>query len=101
MVGVQSGIDNIHLLSDRNSIPSQNGVLQLFSERAGEIIEIEKDLVKPILMGEDVHRYQKIQTHNFVIYPYKLIEKKTVILEENELKTRFPIGYSYLKKYQS
>jgi hypothetical protein len=101
MVGVQSGIDNIHLLWENDTSSTRNDVMRLFSERAGEVIEIEKDLVKPILMGEDVHRYQKIQNHNFVIYPYKLENGKTVIIDENELKTKFPIGYSYLKKYQS
>ena len=101
MVGVQSGVDNIHLLKENNNSPPKNGIISLFSEKAGKCIEIEIDLVKPILLGEDVHRYQKIQNHYYVIYPYKLIERKTVILEEYELKEKYPLGYEYLKKYQS
>jgi hypothetical protein len=78
---------------------SENTLL-LFSERANEIVEIETGLVKPIMRGEDVNRYETPQNTYFCIYPYKLIDGKTKIIEEKELKEEFPKGYAYLKKYQ-
>ena len=55
LVGVQSGIDNIHVLKYLST--KSDNVLKLFSERANREIEIEVNLVKPFLRGEDVHRY--------------------------------------------
>jgi hypothetical protein len=99
LVGVQSGIDNVHILEDRGQ--PKNGKLTLYSERANADIEIEAGLVKPFLMGEDVHRYQVPVPSHYVIYPYYLVAGKTKILEENELREQFPLGYSYLREYQS
>ena len=56
LVGVQSGIDNVHVLKFEEELP--NGLLKLFSERAGESVIVERDLVKPFLRGEDVNRYE-------------------------------------------
>ena len=39
------------------------------------VVEIERGLAKPLLKGDDVHRYEKIQTDKFVIFPYKLENK--------------------------
>ncbi len=98
LVGVQSGIDNVHLM--RFEKKSSDNSLFLFSERANEVVEIETGLVKPIMRGEDVKRYESPQNTYFCIYPYKLVDGKTKILEEKELKDLFPKGYAYLKKYQ-
>jgi type I restriction-modification system DNA methylase subunit/NOL1/NOP2/fmu family ribosome biogenesis protein len=98
LVGVQSGIDNIHLM--RFEKKGAGNSIFLFSERANEVVEIESGLVKPIMRGEDVKRYEEPQNTYFCIYPYKLIDGKTKIIEESELKEKFPKGYAYLKKYQ-
>jgi type I restriction-modification system DNA methylase subunit len=98
LVGVQSGIDNIHVLKFEAELP--NGLLRLSSERAGHSVEIEKDLVQPFLRGEDVDRYQEPKNSYHCIYPYKLENGKTKILEETELQERFPRGYAYLKEYR-
>jgi hypothetical protein len=98
MVGVQSGIDNIHVLKVLSQ--SSDGVLKLFSEKADMVIEIEAGLLKPFLRGEDVHRYKQPSCLYCCIYPYKLENDKTKILEETELKEKFPLGYSYLEKYR-
>jgi hypothetical protein len=99
LVGVQSGIDNIHVLQVVGE--SSAGVIKLFSERANAEVEIETGLVKPFLRGEDVHRYQEPRHSFYCIYPYQLIDGKTRILEEAELKAKFPRGYAYLKKYRT
>ena len=98
LVGVQSGIDNIHLMKFEKTGSSNS--LFLFSERAQDIVEIENELVKPMMRGEDVHRYELPHNNFYCIYPYKLVDGKTKILEERELKDMYPKGYAYLKKYR-
>jgi len=98
LVGVQSGIDNIHVLKFESELP--NGLLRLSSERAGHSVEIEKDLVQPFLRGEDVDRYTAPKNLYYCIYPYKLVAGKTKIIDEVELEKKFPKGYAYLKEYR-
>ena len=96
-MGLQSGIDNVHFLKFQEELPDGN--MRFLSERADGIVEIEAGLVKPIMRGEDVNRYQPPSISYYCIYPYQLIGGKTKILEEPELKDKFPKGYSYLKSY--
>jgi len=98
LVGVQSGIDNIHVMKFVKNLPDGN--IRLFSERANQNVEIESGLVKPFLRGEDVHRYKEPNFQYYCVYPYKLLNGKTKILEERELRERYPKGFNYLKEYQ-
>ncbi len=68
-----------------------------YSKQLSRNIKIERGLVKPLLKGEDVHRYDDIKTDRYVIFPYKLIEGKAILYTEKELSDTFPLGYSYLK----
>lgn len=68
-----------------------------YSKQLNRNIKIEQGLVKPLLKGEDVHRYDDIKTDRYVIFPYKLIEGKAILYTEKELSDTFPLGYSYLK----
>ena len=71
LVGLQSGIDNVHIMKYRGE--NSNGNLLLYSERAEDTIEIEPKLVKPIMRGEDVNRYKPPTIAYYCIYPYKLV----------------------------
>jgi type I restriction-modification system DNA methylase subunit len=99
LVGVQSGIDNIYVLKTVSE--PFDGVIKLFSERADKEISIEMGLIKPFIRGEDVHRYTEPRYSYYCIYPYKMVNEKTKIIEKSELKEKYPLGYNYLKQYQT
>lgn len=69
-----------------------------YSKHLNRIIEIERGLVKPLLKGEDVHRYDNISTDRFVVFPYILGDGKANLYAEKQLSELFPLGYSYLKE---
>ena len=71
------------------------------SKQLGRKVQIEKGLVKPLLKGEDVHRYDTIKTDRYVVFPYKIQNGKAILYSENELSERFPHGYEYLKECES
>ena len=98
LVGVQSGIDAIHVVA----APSERAgdLVSVFSERAGEQVLLERDLIRPLLTGEDVQRFGTLTWSHYCIYPYKLLDGSTVILEEEELRTRFPHGFEYLQRFR-
>ena len=68
------------------------------SKQLGRKVQIEIGLVKPLLKGEDVHRYDTIKTDRYVIFPYKFENGKAVLYSERELSELFPQGYKYLKE---
>ncbi|MDR3218383.1 MAG: Eco57I restriction-modification methylase domain-containing protein [Dysgonamonadaceae bacterium] len=69
-----------------------------YSKQLSEFVKIEKGLVKPLLKGEDVHRYETITTDRVVIFPYKTENGTAELYKEEEIKEKFPLGYSYLKQ---
>ena len=68
------------------------------SKQLGRKVQIEKGLVKPLLKGEDVHRYDTIKTDRYVVFPYKIQNGKAFLYSESELSEQFPCGYAYLKE---
>ena len=71
------------------------------SKQSGRKVQIEKGLVKPLLKGEDVHRYNTIKTDRYVIFPYKILNGKAYLYSESELSEQFPCGYAYLKECEN
>ena len=95
--GIVTGIDEIYFLKKTSS--AEKRIIEVFSQSEGKNIKIEKDILKPILKGEDVSRYKEPDFKYYCIYPYKLIGNKTVILQEDEISTNFPLAYEYLRQY--
>lgn len=92
--GLATSKDDVYFLY--NCVENDKNIIG-YSKQLERNIEIEKGLVKPLLKGEDVHRYDDIKTDRYVIFPYKLIEGKAILYTEKELSDTFPLGYSYLK----
>ena len=92
--GLATSRDDVYFL---HNCTEENGIVYGFSNELGQIVQIEKGLVRPLLKGEDVHRYDNIFTHRFVVFPYKVVEDRASLYSEEEIKILFPKGYSYLK----
>lgn len=93
--GIATGKDDVYFLYD---CTEKNGLVYGYSKQLGYQVCIEQGLVKPLLKGEDVHRYDHISTDRFVIFPYKLENGKAILYTEKEIGNLFPKGYDYLKE---
>jgi hypothetical protein len=60
----------------------------IYSKELNKRILIEKGLVKPLLKGDDVHRYETLNADKVVIFPY-------YILNVSKITTQRYIGLSY------
>ncbi|MBS9389024.1 MAG: Eco57I restriction-modification methylase domain-containing protein [Dolichospermum sp. WA123] len=98
--GIVTGIDDIYLLKRLNNDLDNSEIIEVFSQRANRNILIERQILKPILKGEDVCCYIEPSYKYYCIYPYKLKGSKTVILEENDFRIYFPLAYQYLSQYR-
>ena len=72
-----------------------------FSEQIQQYVKLEKDIMKPILKGDDVKRYAPLKNSYWLIYPHHSVNGKTVPYEENEMKEQFPLTYEYLLPFKS
>lgn len=93
--GLATSKDDVYFLYDCSE---EAEVIQGYSKQLDRSVCIERGLVKPLLKGEDVHRYDNIITDRFVIFPYKLENGKAILYTEEELSKLYPNGYAYLKE---
>lgn len=93
--GLQTSKDDVYFLYECNE---KDGMVYGYSKYLERNICIERGLVKPLLKGEDVHRYEHLSTDRFVVFPYKIENGKANLYSEKELSEFFPNGYAYLKE---
>ena len=94
-VGIQTSADDIYILHGGEEI---NGVVKTYSKSLDKEIEIEREIIKPFLLGKDAKRYETIIPSKWVIFPYKLVNGNAVLYTENEIKSQFPKAWEYLKE---
>ncbi len=92
--GIATGKDDVYFLYD---CTEEGNLVCGYSRQLGYQVCIERGLVKPLLKGEDVHRYDHISTDRFVVFPYKLENGKAILYTGKEIRDLFPKGYNYLK----
>ena len=96
--GIASSKDSVYFLRDAKYC---DGYYNAHSPELDERIDIESDLVKPLLLGNQVHRYQPIETSNLVIFPYKTLSDfgtKPTLMSASTIASKFPLGWKYLKR---
>lgn len=94
--------DSVYFLKDcqenKNSVKG-------YSKELNKEVEIEKEILKPLLMGDSFHRYEKPISNSMVLFPYYRQDntdvKKMCLYGENELKSKFPKAWEYLKECES
>jgi len=96
--GIATSKDDVYFIYDCTETQS---TITGESKQLNKRVTIEKGLVKPLLKGEDVHRYDNLSSNRYVIFPYKLENETANLYAEEELKLLFPNGYAYLKECET
>jgi methylase of polypeptide subunit release factors len=58
-------------------------------------VKLERSILKPIVKGSKL-KHSEESIKEYVLFPYKRINGKHVIISENELKETYPLAYDYL-----
>ena len=95
--GIPTGADKVFVLKRLND---EGQIVRCYSKALDSELNIEKGLLKPFLMGKDVHRYEPSVAANVVIFPYEFINGQAVLLSQAKLRTNFPLGWKYLSSNQ-
>lgn len=68
----------------------------IYTNGLGEIVQIEEDLIYPLLKSSDINNYRGNQFRKFVIVPQRRVGDDTA-----GLKYSHPLAFSYLSKYEN
>ncbi len=94
--GIVTGDNDVFYIYDAK-IKGEN--VEGFSKAINDFVVLEKNIVKPILSGNDIKRYTMNFKNTYLIYPYYLNkEQKTILISENIFKEKYPLAYNYLLK---
>ncbi len=94
-VGLQTSADKIYVL---RIIDEHTDSYLCYSDYCQEEVEIERGLVKPFLMGKDVHRYQPVKARNVVIFPYTIQDGRASLMCGDYIEHNYPKGWKYLQR---
>jgi type I restriction-modification system DNA methylase subunit len=92
-VGLQTSADKIYVLK---ALQWEENEILCYSKSLDKQVKIERGLIKPFLMGKDVHRYQSIIPENIVIFPYTVQNNKATLMSQDHISSKFPKGWQYL-----
>jgi len=98
--GIASSKDSVYFLK---SASKRGALFEAVSPELGKRIEIESGLVKPLLLGDQVHRYEPLSSSNLVLFPYRIYAngEKPELMEESYIRENFPKGWAYLKECET
>jgi hypothetical protein len=93
--GIATSADKIYVL---RLLRTAGNILTCYSKQLDAEIQIERGLVKPFLMGKDLHRYDPPVAENVVIFPYDIKNGAASLMMQAYIESEFPLGWKYLLK---
>ena len=94
-VGLQTSADKIYILDYVKGLSGKRVLLH--SKATGEDHEFETAMVKPLLSGTGVKRYEEPAPAQFIIFPYRVFQGRATLFSTAELRQGFPLTYEYLR----
>ncbi|MCF8219640.1 MAG: N-6 DNA methylase [Bacteroidales bacterium] len=93
--GVVTGADGVFILEGEIVRNTFKG----FSKELNDSVELEAELVHPIIMGNSLSRYCDIKNDLYILYPHKF-DGKTLPITPQELEKNYPRTFEYLSKFE-
>lgn len=92
-VGMQTSLDAVYVFEGTD----RGNYIQAYNSKYDYNFEIEKDLVKPFIKGNEISKYKNLVNNHYVLFPYN---KDGSPVTEEFIKNNLPKTYSYLKKFE-
>ena len=98
-VGLQTSKDSVYFLKQA----VDNGeTFTAYSPELEERIEIENGIVRHLLLGDQVHRYEAISSDNLVLFPYDATgDGFPRLIPASKIERLYPKGWGYLKRCEA
>lgn len=91
--GITSSGDKIFILRVRGY---RDNFVKVYSKSQSREYELERELLKPILMGKDIKKWLTREPSNVILFPYNIENDKAQLVIEGELKAKYPRIWQYL-----
>jgi len=96
-VGTQTSKDEVYYVYVVREL--KNNLVKIKPQKVEEEYVIERDILKPLLKGENIHKWQINWGKIWLVFPYKK-EDKTSLLTEEELRSNYPYAWDYFLKHR-
>ena len=93
--GIASGGDKFFFLEEITNNGSKG---MFYSQILDEIVELEYDILNPVLKGFEITKYNKPKNKLYTIFPYSINDNKAVPLKFIEIESQYPLTTDYFKK---
>lgn len=91
-VGLQTSADKVYILP---LIEKFDDISFVYSKFLDENFQIENGILKPLLKGAEIKRYQRPNVNNLLIYPYSVNNGELMPFSRNDIKD-YPLAFDYL-----
>ena len=93
-VGMQTSLDAVYVFEGID----KGGYIEGYNSKYDYYFEIEKELIKPFIKGNEISKYKSLNNNFFVLFPY---EKDGTGVSEEYIKMSLPKTYSYIKHFET
>ncbi len=93
--GGQTSKDEVFIL---NLLGEDGAFYRVRSEQTKRDYLLERDLLKPLVKGGQMKRYHLAPHERVLLFPYRIQGDTAMIIEENELRSRYPRCWAYLEE---
>ena len=93
--GLATSADSVFVLERVSEVSGKSKVL---SRELEEEVEIESDILHPLLRGSEIARYLQPDYRYVVLFPYRVESGRAIPMSERELKEVYPGAFEYLAR---
>ena len=96
--GLNTGADPVFILK---LIDNEEKTVKVFSKSLNKNIILEKEMIRPLLKGADIKKWDVSNYEEVIIFPYIVKDDNASLIEEKTLKVKYPKTYNYLLQTKS
>jgi hypothetical protein len=97
-VGIQTSADQIYHLKRLG--PNRYEEKPAKGAKRGRIIEIEDEIMKPLVSGVHANRYLTPETDTYLLFPYASNEGRVRLISPSVMEADFPHAWAYLRGHE-
>jgi hypothetical protein len=75
---------------------SENDLATVYSKSLEKLVELESKILRPMLKGQDIRRYDVVKTNTYFIFPYEIISGRAIGLPPDKMERLYPKTLAYL-----
>ena len=94
--GIATSLDDVYVFEGKE----EGNIIKGYNRKYDYHFEIEKDLVKPFIKGNEMGKYKNLENKNFVLFPYQKMNDKIEYVNFEYIEKYLPMTKKYLKYFE-